>query len=109
LTPLPVTFYIRCHIMAGRRGRQASGPEVSAADVPSLVKTIRASRGLTQEALAREIGVTFSTVNGWENGKHRPIPALVTRLLDIASAAGLIVRAGHVSRLSARALPASRR
>ena len=58
---------------------------------PALVRGIRTARGLTQEQLAREIGVTFSTVNGWENGRHRPIPALVTRFLDIASAAGLVV------------------
>ena len=74
---------------SGRAERQT----VSAADVPSLVKSIRAARGLTQEALAREVGVTFSTVNSWENGRHRPIPALVVRLLDIAGAAGLVVSA----------------
>jgi transcriptional regulator with XRE-family HTH domain len=49
------------------------------------------ARGLTQEALAHEVGVTFSTVNSWENGRHRPIPALVARLVDIAVAAGLVV------------------
>jgi len=55
--------------------------------VPALVRSIRAVRGITQEQLAREVGVTFSTINAWENGKHQPIPALVNRLLDIASAA----------------------
>jgi len=74
-------------VRGGRAGRET----VSAADVPSLVRGIRVARGLTQEALAREVGVTFSTVNSWENGRHRPIPALVARLLDIAGAAGLVV------------------
>jgi transcriptional regulator with XRE-family HTH domain len=82
------------HIMSGRGRGQARGAEVSAADVPSLIRNIRTARGLTQEALAREIGVTFSTVNGWENGRHHPIPALITRLLGIADAAGLVVVAG---------------
>jgi transcriptional regulator with XRE-family HTH domain len=59
-------------------------------DVPALVKDIRAARNITQEQLAREIGVTFSTINAWENGRHRPIPALVNRLLEIASVAGLV-------------------
>ena len=91
--------------MSGRGGK-ARGAEVSAADVPSLIRNIRSVRGLTQEALAREIGVTFSTVNGWENGRHRPIPALITRLLDIANEAGLIVVTGRpASRGSAGAHP----
>jgi transcriptional regulator with XRE-family HTH domain len=81
--------------MVGRRRGEARASEVSAVDIPSLITSIRAARGLTQEALAREIGVTFSTVNSWENGRHRPIPALIAKLLDIANAAGLLVVAGR--------------
>ena len=55
-------------------------------DVARLVKALRAARGLTQEQLAHELGVTFGTVNGWENGKHRPIPALQNRLVELAHA-----------------------
>ncbi len=80
-----------CYSAAVRASRHAEIRKVSSADVPSLIKGIRAVRNLTQEALAREMGVTFSTVNGWENGRHRPIPALITKLLDIANAAGLAV------------------
>ena len=36
--------------------------------IPSLVKRLRQRLGLTQEQLAHEVGVTFSTVNQWENG-----------------------------------------
>jgi len=54
-------------------------------DVPTMVKAIRRSRELTQEQLARELGVTFSTVNGWENGRHRPIPVLLAALERLAS------------------------
>lgn len=57
--------------------------------IPGLVKGIRAARGLTQEDLARELGVTFSTVNGWENGRHHPIPTLARRLLEMARASGI--------------------
>ena len=49
-------------------------------EITELVKAIRRTRGLTQEQLAREVGVTFSTVNAWENGRHRPIPALLAVL-----------------------------
>jgi transcriptional regulator with XRE-family HTH domain len=82
---------MKFHIMPSRRARQGTATRFSPADVPALIKEIRAVRGLTQEALAREMGVTFSTVNSWENGKHRPIPSLVTRLVDIATEAGLAV------------------
>lgn len=54
------------------------------ADIKALVKAIRRSRDLTQEQLARELGVTFSTVNAWENGRHRPIPALLAALERLA-------------------------
>lgn len=35
-------------------------------------KQVRRELGLNQEQLAREIGVTFSTVNRWENVKTKP-------------------------------------
>jgi transcriptional regulator with XRE-family HTH domain len=63
-------------------------PSRAGEDVPGLVKSIRAARGLTQEQLARELGVTFSTVNAWENGRHRPVPFLARRLQEMASEAG---------------------
>jgi len=64
-------------------------------DFPRLVKKIREARGCTQEQLARDLDVTFGTVNGWENGKHRPIQALAARLLQMASEAGISLP-GHV-------------
>jgi putative transcriptional regulator len=66
-------------------------PSKQAISFPMLVREIRNALHLTQEQLAREIQVTFSTVNGWENGKHRPIPALARRLLEIAAAADVPV------------------
>jgi transcriptional regulator with XRE-family HTH domain len=61
-----------------------------------LVRAIRQARGLTQEQLARELRVTFATVNGWENGRHEPIPALAQRLREMAAAAR-VPAAGHAS------------
>lgn len=52
-------------------------------DVPRLVKGLRQRMGLTQEQFAREVGVTFSTVNLWENGHRRPQPYLLRRLLEM--------------------------
>lgn len=52
-------------------------------DIPELIKELRAHLGMTQEQFAREVGVTFSTVNSWENGKRKPLPFLVRRLLQM--------------------------
>jgi transcriptional regulator with XRE-family HTH domain len=53
------------------------------ADIPSLVKELRERLHLTQEQFAQKVGVTYSTVNHWENGKRSPQPYLVRRLLEI--------------------------
>ncbi len=39
---------------------------------PERIKQFRAERGLTQQALADRLGVSFVTVNRWENGQSRP-------------------------------------
>ena len=52
-------------------------------DIPSLIKHLRAELQMTQEAFAQKVGVTFSSVNHWENGKRTPQPFLVRRLLEI--------------------------
>jgi transcriptional regulator with XRE-family HTH domain len=56
---------------------------------PTLLRALRRARELTQEQLAREIGVSFSTVNVWENGHRRPQPFLARRIVELARAAGL--------------------
>ena len=52
-------------------------------DIPKLVKELRDRLGLTQEQFAQKVGVTYGSVNHWENGKRRPQPFLVRRLLEI--------------------------
>jgi DNA-binding transcriptional regulator YiaG len=54
----------------------------------ALVERLRRRMGLTQEQFAREVGVTFSTVNQWENGRRRPQPFLLKRLLEMESSSG---------------------
>ena len=41
-------------------------------DYPSLVKEIRRQLALSQEDLARELGVSYATVNRWENRLSKP-------------------------------------
>lgn len=39
---------------------------------PRLVSAIRQATGHTQESLARELGVSFATLNAWERGRSNP-------------------------------------
>jgi DNA-binding transcriptional regulator YiaG len=38
----------------------------------ALVKEIRRQLSLSQEDLARQLGVSYATVNRWENGLSKP-------------------------------------
>jgi len=39
---------------------------------PALVKEVRRQLGISQEELAHELGVSFATINRWENDKTTP-------------------------------------
>jgi putative transcriptional regulator len=41
-------------------------------DLPRKIKTIRQKLGLSQEELAQKLGVSFTSVNRWENGQTKP-------------------------------------
>jgi len=41
-------------------------------DYQERIKRLRARLGLTQQALADRVGVSFATVNRWENGQTKP-------------------------------------
>ena len=43
-------------------------------DIPRLVRELRERTGLSQEKFAARLGVTFPTINRWENGKAKPSP-----------------------------------
>lgn len=40
--------------------------------ISACVKEVRKQLGISQEDLARELGVSFASVNRWENGKTNP-------------------------------------
>ena len=54
-------------------------------DYARRIRDVRTIRGLTQTQLAKLIGVTFATVNRWENGQTRPNNLSWRRLLEIES------------------------
>ena len=41
-------------------------------DYPTFVKEVRRQLAISQEDLARELGVSYATVNRWENGQAMP-------------------------------------
>jgi transcriptional regulator with XRE-family HTH domain len=75
---------------------------MAAINIPALVKGLRQRLGLTQEQFAHEVGVTFSTVNQWENGRRRPQPFLLKRLLEMEAALGEVA-GGRLTRKEAQA------
>jgi putative transcriptional regulator len=75
---------------------------MAAINIPVLVKNLRERLRLTQEQFAHEVGVTFSTVNQWENGHRRPQPFLLRRLLEMETASGQN-SPGHLSKEEAQA------
>jgi len=48
-----------------------------------MVKDLRGKLGLTQEQFAAKLGVTFSTVNRWENGRGKPSPLAMRRIEEL--------------------------
>ena len=49
-----------------------------------MIKELRETLRLTQEQFAAKIGVTFSTVNRWENGKGKPSPLAMLRIDELS-------------------------
>ena len=49
-----------------------------------MIRDLRDALGLTQEQFAAKIGVTFSTVNRWENKKGKPSPLAVKQIQQLA-------------------------
>ncbi|MDJ0773373.1 MAG: helix-turn-helix transcriptional regulator [Mastigocoleus sp. MO_167.B18] len=41
-------------------------------EVGNFIRELRTLFGLTQEEFAAHLGVTFPTVNRWENGRNQP-------------------------------------
>lgn len=54
-------------------------------DVAEMVKKLRAKLGLTQEQFAAKVGVTWSTVNRWENGRGKPSPLAMRQINDLSN------------------------
>jgi transcriptional regulator with XRE-family HTH domain len=63
-------------------------PVTKRASTSDLVREIRTRLGLTQEKLAVRLGVTFPTINRWENGRANPSPLALKQIEDLLAALG---------------------
>ena len=52
-------------------------------DYSSLIKRLRAKLILSQTELANLLGVSFSSVNRWENGKHEPTIKIKRKIVEL--------------------------
>lgn len=64
-------LYSRCH-SSSVFARSRSLPKST--EFGPLIRELRQRLGATQEQLAAKLGVTFASVNRWENGHSNPSP-----------------------------------
>ncbi|MBD2512119.1 helix-turn-helix transcriptional regulator [Nostoc muscorum FACHB-395] len=57
-------------------------------EVGKFLRELRILAGLTQEQFASSFGVTYSTINRWENGHTRPMPLAMQKIEKIANDMG---------------------
>jgi len=60
----------------------------SQAEIPRLIRELRDRTGLTQEKFAAKLGVTFPTINRWENGRAKPSPLALKQIEDLLRGLG---------------------
>jgi transcriptional regulator with XRE-family HTH domain len=73
-----------------RAGRESEEEPAMAEDTSNLIRTWRRQLRMTQEEFAREIAVTVSTVNRWENGHAAPSKLAWRAVREFARRRGLI-------------------
>ncbi|HDZ20150.1 hypothetical protein LCGC14_0017050 [marine sediment metagenome] len=51
--------------------------------VAETIRNLPTKLGLMQEQFAAKVGVTWSTVNRWENGRGKPSPLALRRIEEM--------------------------
>lgn len=59
-----------------------------AVEIADLVRETRQHLGLTQEEFALKLGVSYQSVNRWENGRTKPLPIAVNLIKQILRSTG---------------------
>ena len=55
-------------------------PETRPREIAKLIRETRQRLGLSQEKFARKLGVSFQSVNRWENGRTKPLPLALRQI-----------------------------
>ncbi len=55
-------------------------PETQPREIAKLIRETRQRLGLSQEKFASKLGVSFQSVNRWENGRTKPIPLALRQI-----------------------------
>jgi len=63
--------------------RHLRGKALKEPDYATLVRELRSRLDLTQEKFAARLGVSFPTINRWENGRSVPSPLALQRIEQI--------------------------
>ena len=58
------------------------------ANISRVERELRERTGLTQEKFAARLGVTFPTINRWENGRAKPSPLAMQKIEDLLRSMG---------------------
>jgi transcriptional regulator with XRE-family HTH domain len=61
---------------------------MSKPQICKLICELRSSANLTQEQLAAQLGVTFSSVSRWERGLSRPSPLAIQKIEEMLQKMG---------------------
>lgn len=56
--------------------------------IGKLVRELRQEIGLTQEQFAAKLGVTYPTINRWENGRSTPSPLAFQKIEEMLHSQG---------------------
>ena len=54
-------------------------------EIGEIIKTIRKELGVSQEMLARDLNVSFATLNRWENGRTTPSRLAMVKIKEYAA------------------------
>jgi putative transcriptional regulator len=55
-------------------------PNLQQPELGDLIRDLRQALGLTQEKFAAQVGVSFPTVNRWENKRATPSPLAMEKI-----------------------------
>ncbi len=57
-------------------------------EIAALVRETRHRLGLTQLQFAQKLGVSFQSVNRWENGRTQPLPIVLKQIEEVVKEMG---------------------